>query len=234
DALRANAEYIDFWTDLCEIQAIEDFQQTMLAQDVEQTLTWAEFRQAAGIIAAIVDAKSPHTYLHSTGVARLSKYLAGLLGLDADHCEKIEVAGLLHDIGKLGIADEILECPAALSEEQFAQMKRHAQTTHQILKRIGGIDEIADWAGYHHEKLNGQGYPFHLDAAHLPLEARLISVADIYQALAQTRPYRGPTPPENILSMLRNLAGKGHLDAQIVETVATHLTECHQMALGGQ
>lgn len=233
DALQANAEQTDFWTDLCEVQAIEDFQQTMLAQDVEQTLTWPEFRQAAGIIAAIVDAKSPHTYLHSVGVARLSKYLADLLGLDAGHCEMIEVAGLLHDIGKLGIADEILECPSALSEAQFTQMKRHAQTTHQILKRIGGIDEIADWAGYHHEKMNGQGYPFHLDAAHLPLEARIISVADVYQALAQVRPYRGPTPAESILSMLRNLADKGHLDGQIVEIVAAHLAACHQTALGG-
>lgn len=232
DALHSTAKNTDFWTDLCETQATEDFQQAMLDHDVEQSLTWPEFRQAAGILALIVDAKSPYTYQHSAGVARLSQYLAGLLGLNERRRELIEVAGLLHDIGKLGIPDEILESPLPLSEAQFTQMKRHSLTTHQILRRIGGIDEIADWAAYHHEKMNGQGYPFHLDADHLPLEARIISVADIFQALAQTRPYRGPTPPTEILATLCELAESGHLDNHIVEMVAGHLDLCHVAAVG--
>ncbi|WP_054773993.1 HD domain-containing phosphohydrolase [Methylogaea oryzae] len=231
DALRSASEQTDFWTDLCETQAIEDFQQAMLAHDTEQNLTWSEFRQAAGIMSLIVDAKSPYTYRHSAGVARLSSYLGRLLGLGERHREMIEVAGLLHDIGKLGIPDEILESPKPLSDEQFGQMKHHSLTTHQILRRIGGIDQIADWAAYHHEKMNGQGYPFHLDASHLPLEARIISVADVYQALAQARPYRGPMAPEDILGTLRRLAQQGHLDSEIVETVAAHLPACHQAAL---
>ena len=126
---------------------------------------------------------------------RLSRHLAGRLGFDAAACEKIEVAGLLHDIGKLQIPDEIIEGSAALTAQEFNVMKSHSYGTRQVLKRLHAIDEISRWASYHHETPDGRGYPFHVGGAALPLEARIINVADIFQALAQQRPYREPLAP---------------------------------------
>jgi putative nucleotidyltransferase with HDIG domain len=188
----------------------------------------------ANIFAHIVDAKSPYTYQHSRGVARLAVHLARAAGLPESRVGLIDVAGLLHDLGKLGVPDEILEYPGPMDHEATNIMHRHSYDSYRILHRIHGMEEIAGWAGCHHETLIGDGYPFHYDASQLPLEARIIAVADIFQALAQDRPYRNGMVPQAVLSVLQEMNVAGKLDSGIVALVAADLEGCYAAALPGE
>lgn len=194
--------------------------------------TLTELKQFALLIASIVDAKSHFTAEHSLGVARLARLLGQLSGFSGEHLEKIEIAGLVHDIGKLQVPDEVLESPGAYTPAERAIMKRHSFASYQILRRIDGFEEIALWAAEHHESMSGGGYPFHLAAREIPLEARLIKVADIFQALAQRRPYRTPMPVPEILDLLRKMQAENEVDGAVVELVASHPEACLQSATG--
>lgn len=219
-----------FWLAL-KSDWVQQYQAEMESFGAMQIVTWADFKQCADIFAQIIDAKSPYTERHSRGVAMLARHLAESLGLDRANCEKIEVAGLLHDIGKLQIPDEIIEGPNPLSEHEFDLMKSHSYATLQVLRRLHAIEDIARWAAYHHETPDGCGYPFRLAGAALPIEARIINVADIYQALAQDRPYRKAMAPEDILAILRERVAAGRADAGVVEALAADLENCHHLAV---
>lgn len=180
----------------------------------------------ARVFARIVDAKSRFTANHSEGVSRLSGLLGRLAGLPAETCERMEIAGLLHDLGKLRVPDEVLEKPGALDEREFAAVERHTFETYQILRRIEPLSEVAEWAAFHHEALSGRGYPFRLSGEEIPFPARLVAAADVFQALAQDRPYRGPLTPQEILAELERMATRGKLDPAAVSLVAGNLLEC--------
>ncbi|WP_299442426.1 HD domain-containing phosphohydrolase [uncultured Rhodospira sp.] len=197
-----------------------------------RTLTAAELTELASIFASIVDAKSPFTGEHSAGVGRLSAHLAALAGLDEEHRHRVEIAALLHDVGKLRIPDAILDKPGPLDPAEWATMKRHAYYTYQILAQITGFDEIAVWAGYHHESPNGSGYPFGGADTTLSLESRIVSVADVVQALAQARPYREPLSPGRTMVILDSLVSAGKLDGDLVALVAADRDACWQLAVG--
>lgn len=182
------------------------------------------------VFAEIVDAKSPFTAAHSVAVARLATLLGRLAGLDPRTSAHLRIAGLLHDLGKLRVPDEVLEKQSPLDAGEFAAIERHAFETFQILRRVEPLREIAAWAGYHHEGLSGAGYPFHRRGEEIPLPARLLAIADVFQALAQPRPYRGPLGPlgpEAILDHLRRFVEAGKLDPRGVELVAANLEECY-------
>lgn len=206
--------------------------------DIEQPSTYragtlSELKQFAHIIASIVDAKSHFTAQHSLGVGRLARFVGQCVGISGDRLEKLEIAALMHDIGKLQVPDELLESPGSFSPAERAIMKKHSFATYQILKQIGGFEEMALWAAEHHESLNGSGYPFHLKAAEIPPEARIIKVADIFQALAQRRPYRAPMPGPDILNVLHKMRDAGEVDGSLVDVLTQHLDECLQLANEG-
>jgi putative nucleotidyltransferase with HDIG domain len=230
DAFEAMSQGEAFWLAL-QPDWVQQYQTDMESYGDLRLIGWAEFKQCAEIFARIIDAKSPYTQQHSRGVSRLARYLAEHLGLDAITCEKIEVAGLLHDIGKLQIPDEIIEGQSGLTAHEFDIMKSHSYGTLQVLKRLHAVEEIARWAAYHHETPDGHGYPFRISGDALPLEARIINVADIFQALAQERPYRQPMLPDQIITILNERAALGRADAEIVSVVADNLDQCHRVAL---
>ena len=180
------------------------------------TIEFPQFRHVARLISSIVDAKSHFTASHSLGVAQLSRYLGERMGFAPDALAKMEIAGLMHDIGKLCVPDEIVEKPARLTVAEFSVMERHSFETYQILRHVPGLEKIAEWAAFHHEALNGQGYPFRRSAADLATEARIVAVADVFQALAQVRPYRGAQRLDEISHTLGEFASKGILDPDIV------------------
>jgi putative nucleotidyltransferase with HDIG domain len=221
-----------FWLGLAPEYVIQ-YQDDMAALGMPVQLTWEQFKGCANIFADIIDAKSPYTEEHSLGVSRLSGYLARLLDLPPLQYEMIEVAGLLHDLGKLQIPDEILDSADALDEIEFGIMKSHSYATYQALKRLGCMEEIAAWAGYHHECIDGSGYPFHKKDDELPIQARIINVADIFQALAQNRPYRSSMTADAILAILTDRVRKGLADEQVVRVVADHLGACMVTATTG-
>ena len=194
-------------------------------------LDFAALRELAGIFAEIVDCKSLFTHEHSLGVARLSRYLADSFGLSEEICDKIEIAGLLHDLGKLKTPDEVLDKDGALNEHERHQIHHHPFETFEMLTKIVGFEDIARWAAYHHETPSGSGYPFEMKGGQLDLEARIVAVADVFQALAQERPYRKGLKTAQIHKILLELTQQQKLDQEVVAWVAQHMGDCHAQAL---
>lgn len=218
-----------FWLQL-ESRALNRYLVDMLATAEPYQATNAEFRSLAEIFARIVDAKSPFTFTHSRGVARVARRLAEYLGVSADHCDKLEIAGLLHDLGKLRVPDRILEKPGRLDEDERLVMNSHSFGTPQILRHIRGFEDISAWAAHHHEEPGGTGYPFGLDATLLPLEARILRVADIFQAMVQDRPYRDGLGRDAVSEFMTHLRNRSSIDAGIADVLAAHLDEMYAAA----
>jgi putative nucleotidyltransferase with HDIG domain len=163
--------------------------------------------QLAEAFAQVVDAKSPWTFRHSSGVAEIAEGIAGVLGYDAASLNRVRQMGLLHDIGKLGVSNMILDKPGRLDEDELVVLRRHPEHTHRILSRVGGFRDFSDLAAAHHERIDGRGYHLGLTAAELPLPARILTVADIFEALSAARPYRPAVPQEQVLEIMRRDAG---------------------------
>lgn len=153
--------------------------------------------------ASVIDAKSPWTHLHSQGVARATVGIAQQLGLNAPTITMLRQAALLHDIGKLSLPNSILDKPGRLTAEEFEAVRRHPYFTLRILQKIGSFQEIAEIAATHHERLDGSGYFRSLSAEHLPLTARILAVADVYDALSAARPYRDALPADEVFSIMQ-------------------------------
>jgi len=195
-----------------------------------QPLNLDQIKQLSLILSYIVDQKSPFTAQHSLRVAELAAFLATAYGLTAEQCQKVEIAGLLHDLGKLHTPDNILEKPGPLDEVERSIMNQHSYETYEILRHIRGLEEIASWAAFHHEGLNGGGYPFHPQERDLSTEARIIAVADVFQALVQDRPYRQGMALEQVLNILESQAQTGKLDKTIVALARQQADRC--LAIG--
>ncbi len=204
-----------FWLEL-EPRGIQAVMQEMLSQAAPYPATIRELKQLAAMFSQIVDAKSTFTAEHSTGVSRLARFFAEGLGVSPTQCDKLEIAGLLHDLGKLRVPDEVLDKPGRLDDRERKLMNAHSYETFQILRRIKGFEEITQWASCHHEEHDASGYPFHLNGQDLPLEARILRVADIFQAMAQDRPYRAGLSPDEILVFMRRLVSEGRIEADIL------------------
>lgn len=221
-----------FWLQL-EPHGIQAALQEMLERGSSRAASVADLKQLALIFSRIVDAKSPFTAEHSLGVARLARFIAERLGVGPEHCDKLEIAGLLHDLGKLRVPDEILDKPGPLSERERTVMNAHSFETFQILRNIRGFEEIARWAAYHHEEPGGGGYPFHIDAAGLPIEARILRIADIFQAMVQNRPYRPGLTAAAAVDFMNRLVADGRVESGIVRAIADNLAAAMAAALPG-
>jgi len=179
----------------------------------------------ARLLAHIIDFKSPFTSTHSSGLAESAAALAKLVGFSPTECQQMRIAGYLHDLGKLAIPAEILQKPAPLTEEEFALMRSHALHTRRILESISDLDTINDWASSHHERLNGQGYPFHEGDQDISLGARIMAVSDVFTALTEERPYQKTMTSQEALEVLQRLADRSALDPKIVSLLGLHVEE---------
>jgi putative nucleotidyltransferase with HDIG domain len=161
---------------------------------------------AAGF-AEVVDSKSPFTRGHSERVTLYADLIAENLGFSLDRRRWLKRAALLHDIGKLGVSNTILDKPGKLSDEEFATMKQHTVHSETILNRIAAFRQLAPIASAHHEKLDGSGYPKGLKGREITLESRILAVADIFDALTADRPYRKAMPVNEALSIIEREVG---------------------------
>jgi putative nucleotidyltransferase with HDIG domain len=174
-----------------------------------------------GVVRALtsaIDAKDPYTCGHSDRVARLSVRLAEELGCDHETLNTIYLSGLLHDIGKIGIDDNVLRKPGRLTEVEYEHIKMHSEIGYRILRDLRQLDEVLPVVLHHHEQWDGKGYPQRLSGQNIPLMARIVAVADAFDAMGSDRPYRKGMPEERLYQVLDEGAGK-QWDAAVVEAL---------------
>ena len=178
----------------------------------------ALFMGSIQMLAGAVDEKDPYTRGHSDRVTRYSLLIAKELGLPASFMETLQISAQLHDVGKIGIEDHILKKPGALTEEEFEVMKTHTTKGANILRPVPQLAEMLPGIELHHEALDGRGYPYGLKGEQIPLLARVIAVADTFDALTTNRPYQQAHTPEQALEIIKNIAGK-RLDPEAVNAL---------------
>ncbi len=163
--------------------------------------------QAARTILKALDAKDSYTFGHSMRVAYFSLVTGAEAGLTPEEMYELELSAIFHDIGKIGTPDAVLNKPSRLSEEEFQIMKKHPENTYEILQGFEGFEKIALNARYHHERFDGKGYPLGLKGEDIPLAARIILIADTFDAMTSTRPYRKGLPYEVAFEELVQFSG---------------------------
>lgn len=186
------------------------------------------------IFAKIIDFRSPFTANHSAGVAKTAEKLAALSGFSETECKMMLVAGNLHDLGKLAVQREVLEKPYKLSPEEFNMIRGHTFYTYRLLQSITGFETINKWASFHHEKLNGEGYPFHLNEESIPLGSRIMAVADIYTAITEDRPYRKGMPKEQVIAILNSMVDNRSISPYVVSILLENFECIHDVCRKAQ
>lgn len=167
----------------------------------------------------IIDYRSKFTSTHSLGVAKTARLLAGHLGWSQPESDEIELAGYLHDLGKLAIPSDILNKKGKLTNSQFNIIKSHAYHTFQALAPIKSFKRSNQWASYHHEHLDGSGYPFGLGGKDLDEGSRIMAVADKFTALTEDRPYRPGLDRKKVSSILLELAHLNKIEKNLVDII---------------
>jgi HD-GYP domain-containing protein (c-di-GMP phosphodiesterase class II) len=209
--------------DLWEVLADEDglAERVAALEPAELTLRADEamLDRVASAFARVIDAKSPWTALHSERVRAFALGIAERLGLDDERRRLLSRAALLHDIGKLGVPNTILDKPGRLDDEEVARIRRHPADSERILARVGPFRAFAELAAAHHERLDGSGYHRGRRGDELSLEARILATADPFEALTADRPYRDGLSAEEAIELLRRDAGTA-LDGDCVEALA--------------
>jgi putative nucleotidyltransferase with HDIG domain len=198
-------------------QALRDASETSAMRQQSTELRLA----AVMLLAEALDLRDPHTAQHSLTVGAYARTIALALGLTSDRVERIRAAGVLHDLGKLGVADAILFKPGPLDDGEWREMRRHAEIGARILEHAG-LADIAGWVRAHHERFDGAGYPLGLPANEIPVEARILAVADAYEAMIAQRPYRLAMTPSQAGAELVRCAGT-QFDPAIVDAFLTAL-----------
>jgi HD-GYP domain-containing protein (c-di-GMP phosphodiesterase class II) len=180
---------------------------------------YAQQQAHAATLAALcqaVETKDFYTRGHSERVSRGSVMIAQEIGMRADRVEAIRYAGMLHDVGKLGVPTKVLQKSGSLTEEEFAAIQLHPMRGLEIVREIGFLDEALAGIMHHHEKMNGRGYPLGLAGDEIPEFARVIGVADAFDVMTSTRPYRPARPVEDAIAELRRCSGS-QFDPVMVE-----------------
>ncbi len=180
-------------------------------------------------LANLIEAKDSYTDGHTRRVANLCGILGKRLGLEDEKVKYLEISGIIHDIGKIGTPELILNKPGALDNQEFFVMKNHPEIGARILRPLTALEPCIHAVRHHHEKLDGSGYPDGLLAEQIPIETRIVSVADIFDALYSDRPYRSKMPIEKVLDIIQKDTDRGKLDPVVVamlrEIVAEGLME---------
>ena len=207
-ALESTRGDAEFWARLhapdlrAEVAAVEPADRALLADE-------PRLDRIAHAFARVIDAKSPYTFQHSEGVATYAVATARVLGFDETALRELNRAALLHDIGKLGVSNRILDKPAKLTASEMAVVRRHPEYTERILARVARFRDLATVAGAHHERMDGGGYHRGIPSRTLPLAARVLAVADVCEAISAERPYRAALPMDEVLRIMRGQVGPG-------------------------
>ncbi len=193
-----------------------------------------EINQLTKIFANIIDFRNPFTANHSAGVAKTAAKLAELAGFSENECKMMLVAGNLHDLGKLAVSKNILNKQSNLNAEEQNVIRSHTFYTYRLLQTIKEFEVINKWASFHHEKLNGNGYPFHLHSDNIPLGSRIMAVSDIFTALTEDRPYRKGMSLEETVVILDSMAKDNSICPYVVSILMDNLREIDEIRKDAQ
>ena len=182
------------------------------------------FLESLSMIAAAVDAKDPYTKGHSGRVSQFSGLIAQQLNLDEEEVDKIRISAVLHDVGKIGVEDRVLNKPGLLTDEEFGLMKRHTVIGYEIVRQVKQLSDMLPGIRWHHEALNGTGYPDGKKGNEIPLMPRIIAVADTLDAITTERPYQAARDFASALEILRKLTTKKY-DSRVVDALAAAYEE---------
>ncbi len=178
-----------------------------------------KYDEIVQLAAKMVDLKDPYTHNHSQRVAAFARDIGDVMGLDGNSLNKLVAAGLLHDVGKVGIPDAILNKPDKLTSEEFSTIKHHPLKGSELLKRVTGMEEVAVWVSQHHERVDGRGYPKRLKGEEISLEAKIIAAADAFEAMTSDRAYRTRMPANEAINELQANIGT-QFDEGVVDAFA--------------
>ncbi len=217
DAAKSLFKITSFWLDLEEQNIGRVINRLVVRFD--QKITGSDLNQIGEVFAQLIDGKSAYTANHSKEVANYSARIGQAMGLAEGKILQLYTAGLLHDLGKLGVPNAILNKPGPLNWDEMEVIKAHPYYTEMILRDIQGLEDVAAWAAMHHEKINGSGYHSACQGGEIPLEARIIAVGDAYQAMIADRPYRKGLPPEQAFGLLDEGIRCGYWDGAVVGTL---------------
>ncbi len=223
-------EYI--WLDL-----ISQFSTTMVFDSGHfniHTLEIDDIVDLALVFSYIIDFRNRFTASHSAGVAKTAERLAQLIGFSPYECKMMLVAGYLHDLGKIAISEEILEKPSKLSGDEFNKIRAHTYYTYRLLEPLAQLKTINTWASFHHEKLDGTGYPFHIAGHSLSLGSRIMAVADVFTAITENRPYRQGMDFDISKKVLSNMVQTNALDGEVVKILIDNFEEINEMRENSQ
>lgn len=201
DAFKRVAESIPFWATLASPD-VDRAVHELEPNRGEIALDDDYLDDIASAFGQVVDSKSPYTSGHSMRVALYTDLIAESLGFSDERRRWLKRGALLHDVGKLGVSNSVLDKPGKLDQDEWAAVKKHAAYTKDILSRIGAFAELAHVSSAHHERLDGAGYPQGLSADQISLETRIITTADIFDAITAERPYRGAIPIKRALEIM--------------------------------
>jgi putative two-component system response regulator len=182
-----------------------------------------ELENAANVLRAVaelVESRDRYTSKHCQEVAKICAWVAGAMGLDDEAIVRLRLGASFHDIGKIGVSDAVLHKAGPLDEEELRQMREHAAMGAALLEPMRTLQPIVPMVRHHHERLDGSGYPDGLKGDQIPLEVRILTVVDIYAALAAERPYKRSLPPTRAIAILREEAAHGWWDSEVVEVLA--------------
>lgn len=197
-------------------------------------IPFEDIASIAGAMQKIIDFRSPFTATHSAGVAECAALLTGHFGYMETEVKLMHLAGHVHDLGKLIIPNAILEKQGKLTREEFQVVKQHTYFTYEVLLSIDRLERVAEWAAFHHEKLDGTGYPFRVGAEKINTGSRIMAVADIFTALTEDRPYRPGMPLDKALAILTEQADSGKIEPRVVTLLGDHAKEISQQVKEAQ
>ena len=184
---------------------------------VTRELDYSQIRQISQMFSHIIDEKSPFTGSHSRGISERVGFICQYYEFDDTTYWQMRIAADLHDLGKLIVPNSILDKPAKLDRSEFRVVQAHPFYTRRILERINGFENITQWASNHHEKLNGSGYPYGLNAGGLDFNSRILACVDIYQALTEDRPYRQGMTHDQAMTIMHNMVHDGLIEPSVTE-----------------
>jgi HD-GYP domain-containing protein (c-di-GMP phosphodiesterase class II) len=198
------------------------------------TLPLEELVDLSILFARAVDYRSPHTAAHSVGVGASARAITGYTGFSERERQFVQVAGRMHDIGKLCVPPELLEKEDRLTAEEERTVREHTYHTYCLLDGVQNLDTVKRWAAYHHERVNGDGYPFHMAGDSLSLGARAVAVADVFTALTESRPHRKRLASHEVRRTLGRMAHDRLLDRELTGVLIAEYDEIEGQLLDAQ